>query len=44
MKKLSSLRQEIQNASHVQHQPIVQSCVLCEGDHANGKCVVQSQP
>jgi len=36
MKKLLALPQEIQNASQVQHQPIVQSCVLCGGDHTTG--------
>jgi len=40
MKKLSALPQDIQNASQVQHQPTVQSCVLCRIDHANEQCVV----
>jgi len=28
----------------VQHQQLMQSCVLYEEDHANGQWVVQSQP
>ncbi|BAT73953.1 hypothetical protein VIGAN_01152800, partial [Vigna angularis var. angularis] len=42
MKKLSQLPKELQNVSQAQHQPFVQGCELCGGDHQNGQCVVQS--
>ncbi|XP_047155932.1 uncharacterized protein LOC124827000 [Vigna umbellata] len=42
MKKLSQLPKELQTVSQAQHNPTVQGCELCGGEHQNGQCAIQS--